>query len=209
MKKSVQILTPRSREWLRTTLQASAFSVAALSLPALMTAQPSAPSSKQSAEPAGAAEVEKVKNQLLDVDTRIRAAEQKAMRTDTVREKRDHFDKTLRTAMVKEEPKAQALLERQDALVSELAKSDELTKPAEQRSPEFQERFQEYKKLSETLSPIAQRTSEKPEVAKTYEAFRSVLTSEMTKVEPAVPQLIAQRGELMNKYQQLMRSGHD
>jgi len=219
--KSVQILTPRrSRELLRTTLQVSVLSVAALGLagvvataqtaapPSQRPAQTAAPSPQQPAQPAAAAqEVEKIKNQLVEVDTRIRAAQQKALQVETVQEKRGNYDKTLRTAMVKEEPKVQSLLEKQDNLVSELKQSNELGKPAEQRSPEFQQRFQEYQKLSEVLSPIAQRTSEKPEVAETYKAFQTVLTSEMEKVEPAVPQLLEQRGELMNKYQQLVQSG--
>lgn len=205
MIKSVQILTPRSREWLRTTLHISVLSVAALGLTGgVVTAQTTAPSPSQPAQPAAAAqEAEKVKAQFLEVDTRIRVAEQKALQVETVQEKRDNFDKVLRTAMVKEEPKVKALLEKQDNLVNELKQSAELSKPAEQRSPEFQQRIQEYQKLSEVLSPIAQKTSEKPEVAETYKAFRTALTSEMEKVEPAVPQLLAQRGELINKYQQL------
>ena len=209
MNKSVQILTPRSREWLRTTLQVSVLSVAALGLAGVVaTAQTAAPSPPQPAQPAAAAqEVEKIKSQLVEVDTRIRAAEQKALQVETVRKKRDNYDTTLRTAMVKEEPKVKSLLEKQDSLVSELTKSDELGKPAGQRSPEFQQRFQEYQKLSEVLSPIAQRTSEKPEVAETQKAFETALTSEMEKVEPAVPQLLAQRGELISKYQQLVQSG--
>lgn len=207
MIKSVQILTPRSREWLRTTVHVSVLSVAALGLAGVVaTAQTSAPSLKQPAQPA-AAEAEKIKAQFLEVDTRIRAAEQKALQVETVQEKRDNFDKILRTAMVKEEPKVKSLLEKQDNLVSELKQSNELSKPAEQRSPEFQQRIQEYQKLSEVLSPIAQKTSEKPEVAETYKEFRTALTSEMEKVEPAVPQLLAQRGELINKYQQLVQSG--
>jgi chromosome segregation ATPase len=209
MIKSVQILTPRSRELLQTTLQVSVLSIAALGLAGVVaTAQTAAPSPQQPAQPPAAAqEVEKIKSQLVEVDTRIRAAQQKALQVKSVQEKQASYDTTLRTAMVKEEPKVKSLLEKQDNLVSELTKSDELSKPAEQRSPEFQERFQEFKKLSETLSPIAQRTSEKPEVAETYKAFQTVLTSEMEKVEPAVPQLLAQRGELISKYQQLVQSG--
>ena len=220
MIKSVQILTPRSRELLLTTFQVSVLSVTALGLAGVVAtaqtaasspqqpAQTAAPSPQQSAKPAAAAqEVEKVKNQLVEVDTRIRAAQQKALQAETVQEKRGNYDKTLRTAMVKEEPQVKSLLEKQDTLVNELKQSNELGKPAEQRSPEFQQRFQEYQKLSEVLSPIAQRTSEKPEVAETYKAFQTVLTSEMEKVEPAVPQLLEQRGELMNKYQQLVQSG--
>ena len=208
MIKSVQIPTARSREWFRTTLQVSVLGVAAFGLAGVVaTAQPAAPS-PQPAQPAAASqEVEKIKEQLVEVDTRIRAAEQKALQAETVRKKRDNYDTTLRTAMVKEEPKVKSLLEKQDSLVSELTKSDELSKPAGQRSPEFQQRFQEYQKLSEVLSPIAQRTSEKPEVAETQKAFETALTSEMEKVEPAVPQLLAQRGELINKYKQLMQSG--
>jgi hypothetical protein len=208
MMKSVQILTPRSREWFRTTLHVSVLSVAALGLSGVVaTAQTAAPSPQQPAKPAAAAqEAEKIKNQLVEVDTRIRAAEQKAMQAETVQAKRDNFDKTLRTAMVKDEPKVQALLEKQDNLVAELTKSNELSKPADQRSPEFQQRVQEYQKLSEVLSPIAQKTSEKPEVDETYKAFKTVLTSEMEKVEPAVTQLLAQRGELITRYRQLMSS---
>ena len=207
MIKSVQILTLRPRKLLRTTLHVSVLSVAALGLSGVIaTAQTAAPSSPQSAQPAAAAQAEKIKTQFVEVDTRIRAAQQKAMQAETVKEKRDNFDKTLRTAMVKEEPKVKSLLEKQDNLVSELTKSEELNKPAEQRSPEFQQRFQEYQKLSEVLSPIAQRTSEKPEVAETYKAFQTVLSSEMEKIEPAVPQLLEQRGELLNKYQQLVKS---
>jgi hypothetical protein len=209
MIKSVQTLTPRSRELPLSTSRVFVLSVAALGLAGVLaTAQTVAPSPQQPAQSAaGAQEVEKIKNQLLEVDTRIRAAQQKAMQVETVKEKRDTHDKILRTAMVKDEPKVKSLLEKQDNLVNELTKSGELSKPAEQRSPEFQQRFQEYKKLSEELSPIAQRTSEKPEVAETYKAFETVLKSEMEKVEPAVPQLIAQRGELISKYQQLVQSG--
>ena len=212
MIKSVQILTPRSRELLRTSWHGFVFSAAALGLSGVVaTAQTAAPSSSpsptQPAQPATAKEVEKIKTQLVEVDTRIRAAEQKAMQAETVREKRDNFDKTLRSAMVKEEPKVKSLLEKQDTLVSELTKSNELSKPAEQRSPEFQQRIQEYQKLSEELSPIAQRTSEKPEVDEIYKAYRIALTSEMEKVEPAVPQLLAQRGKLMSQYRQLAPSG--
>jgi hypothetical protein len=204
MIKSVQILTSRSREWLRTTLHVSVLSAAALGLAGVVaTAQTATPSPKQAAQPAATQEVEKIKSQLVEVDTRIRAVEQKAMEAETVQEKRDNFDKTLRTAMVKEDPKVKSLLEKQDNLVSELKQSAELSKPAEQRSPEFQQRIQEYQKLSEVLSPIAQRTSEKPEVEETYKAFKTALTSEMEKVEPAVPQLLAQRGKLMSQYRQL------
>ena len=212
MIKSVQIPTPRSRERLRSILQVSVLSVAALGLGEVVaTAQtaapsPSAPSPQQPVQPAAAAQAEKIKSQLTEVDTRIRAVQQKALQAETVKEKRDNFDKTLRTAMVKDEPKVKSLLEKQDNLVSELKKSEELNKPAEQRSPEFQQRFQEYQKLSETLSPIAQRTTEKPEVAETYKTFQTALTSEMAKVEPAVPQLLEQRGELVNKYKQLVQS---
>jgi hypothetical protein len=211
MIKSVQIPTPRSRELLRSILQVSILSVAALGLGEVaataQTAAPSAPSPQQPVQPAAAAEAEKIKNQLAEVDTRIRAVQQKALQAETVKEKRDNFDKTLRTAMVKDEPKVKSLLEKQDNLVSELKQSEELNKPAEQRSPEFQQRIQEYQKLSETLSPIAQRTTEKPEVAETYKTFQTALTSEMAKVEPAVPQLLEQRGELVNKYKQLVQSG--
>ena len=208
MTKSEQILTSRLRALLRTALQVSVLSVAALGLSGVIaTAQTAAPSPQQPVQPAAAAEAEKIKTQLLEVDTRIRAAQQKAMQTETVKEKRDSYDKTLRTAMVKDEPKMKSMLEKQDNLVNELQHSEELSKPAEQRSPEFQKRFQEYQKLSEVLSPIAQRTSEKPEVADTYKAYQTVLTSEMAKVEPAVPQLLAQHGELLNKYKQLVQSG--
>lgn len=208
MIKSVQILTPRSRGLLRSTLHVSVFSVAALGLAGVAaTAQTATPSSQQPAQPAAAEQVEKIKTQLIEVDTRLRTAQQKALQAETVKEKRDNYDKTLRTAMVKEEPKAKSLLEKQDNLVNELEKSDELKKPAEQRSPEFQQRFQEYEKLKEELSPIAQRTSEKPEVAETYKAFQTELVSELVKVEPAAPQLLEQRRELLNQYQQLVQSG--
>jgi len=209
MIKSVQIPTPRARELLRSILQVSVLSVAALGLGEVVaTAQtaapaPSAPSPQQPVQPAAAAQVEKIKSQLTEVDTRIRAVQQKALQADTVKEKRDNFEKTLRTAMVKDEPKVKSLLDKQDNLVSELKKSEELSKPAEQRSPEFQQRFQEYQKLSAELSPIAQRTTEKPEVAEIYKEFQTALTSEMQKVEPAVPQLLQQRGELITQYRQL------
>ena len=204
MIKIVHIFTPHPRELLRSTLQISVLSVAALGLVGVpATAQTAAPSPQQPAEPAAAAQVEKVKAQLLEVDTRIRAAQQKASQVETVKEKRDNYEKTLRTAMVKDEPKVKPLLEKQDNLISELQQSEDLRKPAEQRSPEFQQRFQEFQKLSAELSPIAQRTSEKPEVAETYKEFQTVLASEMQKVEPAVPQLLQQRGELISQYRQL------
>ena len=205
MIKIVHLFTPHSsRELLRSTLQVSVLSVAALGLAAeSATAQTAAPSPQQSAEPAAAAKVEKVKAQLVEVDTRIRGAQQKALQVEAVKEKRDNYQKTLRTAMVQEEPKVKSMLEKQDHLVSELQQSDELRKPAEQRSPEFQQRFQEFQKLSAELSPIAQKTSEKPEVAETYKEFQTVLTNEMQKVEPAVPQLLQQRGELISQYRQL------
>jgi hypothetical protein len=205
MIKIVHLFTPHSsRELLRATLQVSVLSVAALGLAAgSATAQTAAPSPQQSAEPAAAAKVEKVKAQLVEVDTRIRGAQQKALQVEAVKEKRDNYQKTLRTAMVQEEPKVKSMLEKQDHLVSELQQSDELRKPAEQRSPEFQQRFQEFQKLSAELSPIAQKTSEKPEVAETYKEFQTVLTNEMQKVEPAVPQLLQQRGELIAQYRQL------
>lgn len=205
MIKIVHLFTPHSsRELLRSTLQVSVLSVAALGLAAeSATAQTAAPSPQQSAEPAAAAKVEKVKAQLVEVDTRIRGAQQKALQVEAVKEKRDNYQKTLRTAMVQEEPKVKSMLEKQDHLVSELQQSDELRKPAEQRSPEFQQRFQEFQKLSAELSPIAQKTSEKPEVAETYKEFQTVLTNEMQKVEPAVPQLLQQRGELIAQYRQL------
>ena len=204
MIKIVHIFTPHPRELLRSTLQISVLSVAALGLVGVpATAQTAAPSPQQPAEPAAAAQVEKVKAQLLEVDTRIRAAQQKASQVQTVKEKRDNYEKTLRTAMVKDEPKVKPLLEKQDNLISELQQSEDLRKPAEQRSPEFQQRFQEFQKLSAELSPIAQRTSEKPEVAATYKEFQTALTSEMQKVEPTVPQLIQQRGELIAQYRQL------
>ena len=204
MIKIAHIFTPHSCELLRSTLQVSVLSVAALGLVGVSaTAQTAAPSPQQTAEPAAAAQVEKVKAQLLEVDTRIRAAQQKASQVETVKEKRDNYEKTLRTAMVKNEPKVKSLLEKQDNLVSELQQSDDLRKPAEQRSPEFQQRYQEFQKLSAELSPIAQRMSEKPEVAETYKEFQTVLTSEMQKVEPAVPQLLQQRGQLITQYRQL------
>jgi chromosome segregation ATPase len=200
----VQILTPRSRELLRSTLQVSVLSVAALGLVGVSaTAQTAAPSAQQPAQPAAAAEAEKVKAQLLEVDTRIRAAQQKASQAETVKEKRDNYEKTLRTAMVKDEPKVKTLLEKQDSLVTELQQSPDLRKPAEQRSAEFQQLFEEFQKLSAELSPIAQKMSEKPEVAETYKEFQTVLTSEMQKVEPEVPQLLQQRGQLISQYQQL------
>ena len=205
---SAQILTRRSRELLPTNLRVPILSLASFALAGVgATAQPAIPSPEQPVQSAAATqEVEKIKKQLVEVDTRIRAAEHKALQAEAVRKKRDNYDTTLRTAMVKEEPKVQSLLEKQDSLVSELTKSEELNKPAGQRSAEFQQRFQEFKKLSEVLSPIAQRTSEKPEVAETHKAFRTALTSEMEKIEPAVPQLIEQRGELINKYKQLVQS---
>src|SRR3990170_4403419 len=101
MIKFVHILTPPSRELLRSTLQVSVLSVAAWGLVGVSaTAQTAAPSPQQSAEPAAAEQVEKVKAQLLEVDTRIRAAQQKASQVETVKEKRDNYEKTLRTAMV-------------------------------------------------------------------------------------------------------------
>lgn len=201
---NVQIFAPHPRKLLRSTLQISALSVAAWGLVGVSaTAQTAAPSPQQPTEPAATEQVEKVKAQLLEVDTRIRAAQQKASQVETVKEKRDNYEKTLRTAMVKEEPKVKSLLEKQDNLISQLQQSPDLRKPADQRSPEFQQRFEEFQKLSAELSPIAQRTSEKPEVAETYKEFQSVLTSEMQKVEPAVPQLIQQRGELISQYRQL------
>ena len=204
MKKIVHILTPRSRELLRSTLQVSVLSAAALGLVGVSaTAQTAAPSPQQSAEPAAAVQVDQVKAKLLEVDARIRAAQQKASQVETVKEKRDNYEKTLRTAMVNDEPKVKPLLEKQDELISALQKSEDLRKPADQRSPEFQQRFQEYQKLSAELSPIAQKTSEKPEVAQTYKEFETVLTSEMQKVEPAVPQLLQQRGELISQYRQI------
>jgi len=204
MIKIVHMLTPHSRELLRSTLQVSVLSVAAWGLVGVSaTAQTAAPSPQQTAEPAAAGEVEKVKAQLLEVDTRIRAAQQKASQVETVKEKRENYETTLRAAMIKDEPKVESLLEKQDNLISELQKSDDLRKPAEQRSPEFQQRYQEFQKLSAELSPIAQRISERPEVAETYKEFETVLTSEMQKVEPAVPQLLQQRGELISQYRQL------
>ena len=203
MIKITPIFTPRSRV-LRSTLQVSALSVAAWGLVGVSaSAQTAAPSPQQPAEPAAAEQVEKVKAQLLEVDTRIRAAQQKASQVETVKEKRENYEKTLRTAMVKDEPKVKSLLEKQDNLISELQQSEDLRKPADQRSPEFQQRFEEFQKLSAELSPIAQRMSEKPDVAETYKEFQTVLTSEMQKVEPAVPQLIQQRGELISQYRQL------
>lgn len=207
MIKSVQTLTRRSREVLRSTLHVSVFGVAALGFAGVSTtAQTAASASPQPAQPAAAAQVEKIKSQLIEVDTRIRAAQQKALQAETVKEKQDNYDKTLRTAMVEEEPKAKSLLEKQDHLVTELQKSEELKKPADQRSPEFQQRFQEYEKLKQELSPIAQRSSEKPEVAETYKAFQTELISELVKVEPTAPQLIEQRRVLLNQYQQLVQA---
>ena len=203
MIKITPIFTPRSRV-LRSTLQVSALSVAAWGLVGVSaSAQTAAPSPQQPAEPAAAEQVEKVKAQLLEVDTRIRAAQQKASQVETVKEKRENYEKTLRTAMVKDEPKVKSLLEKQDNLISELQQSEDLRKPADQRSPAFKQRYEEFQKLSAELSPIAQRMSEKPDVAETYKEFQTVLTSEMQKVEPAVPQLIQQRGELISQYRQL------
>ena len=203
MIKITPIFTPRSRVF-RSTLQVSALSVAAWGLVGVSaSAQTAAPSPQLPAEPAAAEQVEKVKAQLLEVDTRIRAAQQKASQVETVKEKRENYEKTLRTAMVKDEPKVKSLLEKQDNLISELQQSEDLRKPADQRSPAFKQRYEEFQKLSAELSPIAQRMSEKPDVAETYKEFQTVLTSEMQKVEPAVPQLLQQRGELISQYRQL------
>lgn len=203
-------LTSRSREWLRSTRHVSTLCVAALGLAGTVaTAQTAAPSPspQQPAQPASAEQVEKVKTQLVEVDTRIRAAQQKALQVEAVKAKRENYEKTLRTAMVNEEPKVKPMLEKQDNLISELQHSDDLRKPAAQRSPEFQQRFQEYQKLSAELSPIAQRNSEKPEVAETLKAFEAELTTEMQKVEPAVPQLLQQRGQLIAQYRQMGQPG--
>src|SRR5215204_2846959 len=98
MIKIVHIFTPHSRELLRSTLQVSLLSVAALGVVGVSaTAQTAAPSAQQPAEPPAAAQVEKVKAQLIEVDTRIRAAQEKASQVETVKEKRDNYEKTLRT----------------------------------------------------------------------------------------------------------------
>ena len=204
MIKNVQIFPSRSRKLLRSISQVTVCSVAVLGFAGAI-AQTATPTPPQANQPAAtAAQAEKIKSQLIEVDTRIRAVEQKALQVETVKEKQDNYDKTLRTAMVKEEPKVKSMLEKQDNLISELKQSPEVGKPADQRSPEFQQRFQEYKKLSQELSPIAQRNSEKPEVAESFKAFQTVLTSEMEKVEPEVPQLLQKRGELFSQYRQLV-----
>lgn len=150
-------------------------------------------------------QVQQLRSQLQQVEQRLQQVQQNALAKPEVQAEKNSYDDALKEAMVALKPELENALEKRDEIVSELTASNELNKPAEQRSEDFHNKIAEFQKLNAEIQPVAERASQAPEVQESFQQYEKALVSEMEKEEPNIQQLFAQHTQLRNQYQQLVQ----
>ncbi|MDQ8184549.1 hypothetical protein [Pelagicoccus sp. SDUM812002] len=148
-------------------------------------------------------ELSKVSRQLVKIDQRINAVEKQAMLDSEPMEAEATYVEELKKAAIEKHPEVREKLERQEELISELKGDPELNMPPENRSEEFAEKLDEFKGLRDEINPVVQSVSSDPEVRESYQAFQETVVKKMKELEPQTEELLAQRAELADRFQEL------
>ena len=165
--------------------------------------------SAQQPSPEQIQKINQLQAELHQVNARIQAAQQKAHEEPAVREARVAYETTLNKVMVKQDPEIATVLEQREQLLSRIMDHPDIQKAPDQRSPEFMQEVQRYQSLEQRLQPVARQASADPAVTESREEYQEKLISQMEKVDPETPQLLAARDNIVRQYEQVMQQAQN
>ncbi len=160
---------------------------------------PGLPAPQKKADP-----LQQIHAELMEVQTKLQAAEQHAVSQPAVVEKRDKFNKLVDETIVEKDPSLEEKIEESKSLMEKLGSSPELRKPPESQSEEFTKDMRKFQQIEQEISLKRNEVvASEPEVRKQAEEYQKLMVDEMTKVEPETPKLLAKRDELVQRYRSL------
>lgn len=142
---------------------------------------------------------------LQQIDARLSAAQERALETETVSEHRERLDKLVHDKIVESDDSLAPVLEEHKDLQEELMANPELQDPTTPPSEEVQAQIQEYQQLDQRIAPARQAAMQSPDVVEAQDEFRTVLISEMERIEPETQDLIEEGQRLMQQMQQMQQ----
>lgn len=157
----------------------------------------------QQADPQAQQELIQVQQQLQEVESRIQEIEKKAMQKEKLQQAQSEYFNELREAAIAINPDVENKFERQDELIDELEDSPELKMPAENRSPDINQKIGEFQQLRNEINPVVQQVAQQPEMQQRQAEFEETVIEEMKAVDPQTDELLAQRVELFGRYEKL------
>jgi hypothetical protein len=193
-----------SRRWYRPVCGALAALLMAGWVVSASAQQPAVEQGKQPS-PEQIQKINQLQAELHQVNARIQAAQQKAHQKPDVREARVAYETTLNQAMIEQDPEIETVLEQREQLLSRIMEHPDLQKSPDQRSPAFMEEVQRYQSLEQRLQPVAREAAAVPAVAESRDKYQEKLISEMEKVDPETPRLLAARDNIVRQYEQVMQ----
>lgn len=135
------------------------------------------------------------------IESRIQQTRSEALQREAVQREQSTYIRQLRNAMIEEDAKAESLLRKQDELVAALNNSPDISRPPEQRSPEFQQSYAEYQLVHRELQPIAQAAADRDEVVAARAEYEQRLFKEMTRIDENIERLLNEREQLVAQMQ--------
>lgn len=145
-----------------------------------------------------------LQQQFAQISERLQAIQSKALETEEVQEKRGEFDQALNTAIIAVNPSAEPLVEQRTEVLAALLDHEDIRKPAEQRSPEFNQQVEVFRQLDQQLQPMQQQAASQPEVVEAQQEYETVLIEKMEEIDSDTPNLLASHNQIMQQFQQIM-----
>ena len=138
------------------------------------------------------AEFQQIAGQLNEV-------QQEALERDDVQEAIETYETLMQSKIADVDEDAPEMMDRQEALVEKLQAPG-----AQENQEEFQQNYQEYMQINETLEPIQQQISQDPEVQEANENIESTIVAAMTEIDDNAESMIERLEEIEEEGQQLM-----
>ncbi len=201
VKSSSSLFARRSR--IGKLVSSFAVGAALLSSSALAQVQGQPVQAQVETDPEVQQELLQVREQLENLESRIKDIEDRALQGEELQAAQAQYYERLKSVAIKKTPAIRSKIERQDVLIEELKDDPELGKPAAERSETFNEKLGEFRQLRSEITPVVQSVVDQPEVQEEYGKFQEKMVEEMKEIDPTADQLLAQRDQLFEQYQQL------
>lgn len=152
-------------------------------------------------------QIAQLQQQYEQISQRLQSIQNEAMQADEVQAKREEFDAALNKAIVEANPAAEPLVEQRAEVLTALLDHEDVEKPMDQRSAEFNQQVEVFQNLEQQLAPLRQQASAQPEVMEHQQEYETVLTEKMEEIDSETPNLLAAHNQIMQQFQQIMGGG--
>ncbi|MCH8541578.1 MAG: hypothetical protein LAT58_12535 [Opitutales bacterium] len=145
------------------------------------------------------ARLQELQAEFQQIAGQLNAVQQEALERDDVQDAISTYESLMEDKISEVHEEAPEMMERQEELVEKLQAPG-----AQENEAEFQQNYEEYMQLNETLEPIQQQLSQDPEIQEANQNIETTVIAAMTEIDENAESMIERLEQIEQEGQELM-----